>query len=232
MARVPKRQTWVVDMSSITKSLDNLATIPARISGDVSDLIAEAGRNILLELFESAMNEETQDAFPEKFREHIREVINANDFKSTYTTTGIKVSFDFNDLGTTKDLQRAFHQGAQLADGSKLDGPYEGQTLKNPDARERHIYWQAVRERKEKAQNPKDPSKSIRVDPGAWDETIEKYISIWGDKAPQWLYLNFGQSQWDPKIGKHDLVERFETMWQLAADEIWTKELDKYFKSL
>lgn len=208
------------DISEITKVLNAMDQIPRFILSSIAREIEAAGQAELLSIFGDAVDHQSEDAFPEQFRQHLFRTIEKSKFNVAVNSTSVAVEYDFNQLGDRKDLELAFHQGARLADGTKLDGPYTGQPLQNENAAERHIFWQAVRKRLARAPNPKGPGE-IPIDPGAWDATIEKYIRIWGSVAPQWLYLQFGQKAWDPEISSYPIMELFEQRFQEVAMDIF-----------
>jgi hypothetical protein len=110
-------------------------------------------------------------------------------------------------LGGEEDLTKAFHQGAQLEGGGKLWGPYTGQALKNDDAEERHIFWEALRYG---ATSVNIKGKNVHMRDSTWEETMEQYLDIWGDKAPQWLFIQFGQEEWDPYVPQVDIYNNIK----------------------
>lgn len=205
---------FLVDISEVTESLQLMNNLPHYVLTEVANQVEQEGRLVLLSAFEEAMQHQSYDSFPEEFRDHVREVVSNVKFDKIIEGSAFSVSFDFNQLGTRQDLERAFHQGALLADGkTRLDGPYTGQALKNDandphKTRNRHIYWLAVHRGDTRAPNPERPG-TVPVESGAWERTKRKYVEIWGDKAPQWLYLQFGQNKWDPTILGFPIIETF-----------------------
>jgi hypothetical protein len=210
------------DISQIEAALDRMDDIPNHVLSEIADEITYMGQALLRDLFEDAMARQSETALPEEFREHIRYVVNHAEFNPTATGTGVEVDFDFNQLGTVQELKRAFHQGARTADGDIIDGPYEGEELEN-SAADRHLYWEAMAEGRDKA--PTREGKSMRIQKGAWERTKQKYIEIWGDKAPQWLYLQFGQDKWKPKIQKSSIIEDFTEIYTRKANIIFNETL-------
>lgn len=213
-----------VDISQINTALDQMDQIPSQLP-EIATRIKNAGHSILQEEFEYAMEAQSLSAFPEEFRNHIREVVSSAYFDVQVTSTSIAITFDFNQLGTVQELKQAFHQGARTADGDVVDGPYNGEELNEEDASKRHLFWEAMARGEAKAPHPNDPTKSIRIEADAWQKTKEKYISIWGDKAPQWLYLQFGQRKWQPSITPGSIIEGFTAKFNEIGNEIFNNEL-------
>lgn len=213
------RHPFKVDVSKILEALDYMDKIPKKIIDSIADEIVTLAREVAESVFVSVINSVSEEAFPIEFKHHVLDVVANVPIKKQVRSTSISVEFDFNQLGTRADLQRAFHQGAKLADGSTLDGPYTGQELKEKNPAIRHIYWEAVHKGATFAPNPKGPG-HIPVPPGAWEETKRKYIQIWGDKAPEWLYLQFGQRAWEPNIPESTIIEDFVATFFSTASEL------------
>lgn len=156
----------------------------------------------------------SENGFPDEFKDHMlanAARIHPDIFQDLH---GLTVTFDLEEwLGGYDDLQRAFHQGAKLADGGFLDGPYTGQALHQEDTETRHIFWEALRFGRAKAQIGE---KSVPVK-GSWEQTMEKYLEIWGEKSPQWLFLQFGQEEWEPYVPQVDILNNIEDAVQGAA---------------
>lgn len=138
--------------------------------------------------------------FPEPYIRHIVEV-------SRYTPPSVIVSgdtltvfFDFYELGTASDLPKAYHRHAKLKDGTTLDGPYSGQPLKYPK-RMRLNVWE--------------------TNTGLWEESWEEKVDIWGDRAPEWIFLAFGQP-YDPSTPPTELIDEIEARLSKAA-YVWCR---------
>lgn len=199
---------FFVDIGEITKSLDALDAIPRFVLNEVAREIEGVGKEILITSFEAAMYDQSYDSFPQEFRDHVFNVVEKAKFDTFVINNAFSVSFNFDQLGNREQLTRAFHQGALLADGSRLDGPYTGQPLMNEDPAERHIFWESVQKGLASAPNPKGAG-HIPIKPNAWEETKKKYVEIWGSEAPEWLYLQFGQAAWEPHIIPYPIIEEF-----------------------
>jgi len=212
---------YEADISSILEALNKMDRIAEPVLQEAANLIVQAGRELLESEFQYAIDQQNQISFPPEFAEHVMEVVSQAPFVKHVSAKSFEIGFDFNELGTVKELRRAFHQGARTADGDVIDGPYEGEELAEPDAETRHLFWEAMATGKSKAPHPHDPAKSIRIPEGAWEETKAKYIDIWGDKAPQWLYLQFGQRRWEPTIQPTNIIEGFTESFNQIASEIF-----------
>lgn len=118
------------------------------------------------------------------------------------------VTLDFDELGTWDDLTEGYHYGAKLEGGGQVDLPWEGGQsdagLKN-DAEGRYYAWLKVFAGE--TWHGLDYS-------GSWSETINARLDIWGDKAPQWLLLQYGQEEWEPTIAPYPIVENITTQVQ------------------
>lgn len=222
--KIQSRTGFQVDISEINTALDQMDQIPSQLP-EIATRIKNAGRLILEEEFEFAMEAQSLVAFPQEFREHIREVVSEAYFDVNVSGSSIAITFDFNSLGTVQELKQAFHQGARTADGDVIDGPYDGEELAEEDASKRHLFWEAMARGESKAPHPNDPTKSIRIEPEAWQITKQKYIDIWGDKAPQWLYLQFGQRKWQPTITPGSIIEGFTARFNEIGNEIFNSAL-------
>ena len=116
---------------------------------------------------------------------------------------------DFDELGTTNDLDRGFHQGAKLADGGRLwQEAYTGQELKQKNADIRYRVWDAVRHGATEVKvTHRRPFKLPEW--ATWENTMDARIDIWGDKAPEWLYIQFGQHFKPPYVPAGSVFEDF-----------------------
>ncbi len=116
-----------------------------------------------------------------------------------------EVFVDFESLGTVEDLQEGFHYMARIDSESHVELPYGGEPLKN-DTEQRYIAWQRVFHGE--TWHGIDYS-------GSWSETIAARLEVWGDRAPQWLLLQYGQEEFEPTINPYPIVEEITS--DLAA---------------
>lgn len=108
-----------------------------------------------------------------------------------------EVILDFERLGTMDDLEQGYHYKARIDNESHVELPYQGEDLKNEVDR-RYEFW--LRVFHGESYNNFDYA-------GAWSETIAARLAVWGNKAPQWLLLEYGQEEWDPTIEPYPIVE-------------------------
>ena len=120
------------------------------------------------------------------------------------------IVIDFEELGTPDDLQEGYHYGAKIDGGGQVDLPYGGEPLKN-DTEKRYEAWLRVFHG--------ETWHGINY-AGAWNETIAARLEAWGDRAPQWLLLQYGQMEYEPIIFPYPVVEEI------------TYELEQFFESV
>lgn len=127
----------------------------------------------------------------------------------------VAVLLDFEELGTVDDLQEGFHYGAKIEGGGQVELPYGGEPLKN-DTAERYEAWQRIFHGE--AWHGLDYS-------GSWSETIAARLEAWGDKAPQWLLLQYGQLEFDPIIYPYPIIEEITFDLKSIFEGILTLEI-------
>lgn len=183
-----------------------------RISlGRIQGIAQKIARELLLEVMaEAALAADYDDGFPMEYTNHLMDATRRLPITVIADQYEIFVAVDFEELGDQDDLERAYHQGAKLADGSTLWGPYTGQALRNDSSVSRHVYWEAVRRGDDEVTIESDGRvKTLKIRPGAWEETKDQYLRIWGSKAPEWLLIQFGQEEWPPYVGQYDIIGEF-----------------------
>lgn len=201
----------------------------ALIEREMFKLIKE-GINTIME--DAVRYANSEGGFPEEFQEHLLRV--SSNIIPTVIMDGrdLFVSIDLEEwLGGRNELVRAFHQGAQLEGGGVVDGPYNGEPLAQPDAAERHIFWEALAKGQSSAYvfdtKTGDRHKvTIRDGASKWETTKQKYIEIWGNKAPEWLFIQFGQEEWEPYVPQYDIYDSLQTY----VNEICVAELVGIFE--
>lgn len=212
-----------VNIDAILASADYLGTMGSRV-GTIEGELKNIARIALIDTFEQAVVEaDSYDGFPREFQDHMMSVVRRfTDYYVIYDGYSVFVSVDFDELGTQSELRRAFHQGARLADKSILWGPYEGQTLASGNSQQSHDFWEAVRYGNSEWYNEKTKktvpmSKLVKY---PWDEVVNKYVEIWGDKAPEWLFIQYGQEEWEPIIPQFDIIAEFEANFFGLCEEL------------
>lgn len=133
--------------------------------------------------------------FPQEYTDHISWVARDTIVQTAVIGTGIEVSYDFSQLGGWDDLEEAYHRDAALEAGGTVTGPYMGEELKNP-RQWRYEWWE-------------DNSR-------IWDDSWAKKVAIWGNIAPEWLFLEYGNTT-IPETEPAPLVEAInQALAQLA----------------
>lgn len=230
--RSPSRY-FQVDVSAISQSLEYLDSIPTYILREISDEASQTARSLLVDEFESAMAKQDIAAFPQEFRDHVIKAVKSLPIERVVNQQYTAIDIDFGLLGTTETLKKAFHQGAVLKRGGRVDGPWdESMELLEPDAATRHVFWEAM-VRGDAFYTPSRRNKKgrfrkqapIPIPPDAWERTKQKYLDIWGAEAPEWLYLQYGQQKWEPHITPSSIVEDFSRNFRVAFEEIWDRRL-------
>lgn len=195
---------FYVNVDAVVAGADRIGTIPERMGGLIERQMYSIVKDIIHDEFETACAIADSDGgFPPRYQQHLMETV--DQIIPTVFMDGDDLFINLNleeFLGDRDDLEKAYHQGAQLEGGGTHWGPYEGQALKN-DTAERHIFFEALHRGETSIQVG---DKKVHVQPYAWEETIERYLAIWGDKAPQWLFIQFGQEEWAPYIPQYNII--------------------------
>ena len=203
----------------------------------VGKLARDVVRGILTETFIVGMRvANSDDGFPEEFQSHLLNIVKTMPINVIVDYDSLFVSVDFGYLGDETDLRKAYHQGARLQGGGQLWGPYTGQPLASEDDERRHIFWEAVRREDSSVEMPGRSGK-VKIPAGAWERTKEQYIRIWGNKAPQWLLIQYGQEEWPPYVIEYDLINKFyadmvsDLTALLAVELQYTVELSNLYRT-
>jgi hypothetical protein len=193
-------------------------------------------KEIIRDTFAIAVREaDAAGGFPVEFQNHVMEAASRIVPRVSITGGKLLVDVDLEDsMGSYRELTRAYHQGALLASGGRLDGPYEGQELATDNAEDRHLFWEALQGGQStftgfNRKLGKDVTRTIKDAHEKWDKTKQKYIEIWGSKAPEWLFIQFGQEEWDPTVPQINIVGQIqdrvtytlsETLWSYVSSYV------------
>ena len=173
-------------------------------------------QNIIDETLIQAAAQEGADAFPPHY---VEPMISAA--HKIIVTSGIDILIDFELMGTWDDLTAGYHEGARLAGGGSVSLPWTGGTsesgLKN-DVVDRYEFWLAVFHG--------DTYNNISTE-GLWEDTIAARLDAWGDKAPQWLLLEYGQEEWEPTITAYPIIETITTEITDLFTSMLTEEVER-----
>lgn len=219
------RGEFYVNVDAILEGADAIGMSFERASSIISNQLFEITKTEIMSVFEEAVVEADEDeGFPIEFQQHVLDVA-SRVIPTVFVDSGmIFVGLNLEDqMGNEEQLRRAYHQGAVLADKTKLDGPYEGQALNQDDEELRHEFWEAIRfgvseistfnkkTGKMQRQRIKDPEEK-------WEHTKRKYIEIWGEYAPEWLFMQYGQPDWSPTVPAIDIERRIQQNIEGAAE--------------
>lgn len=197
----------------LEKALGDSSKYLEKAFNNIGGEFAEIAENLLIEILIQAAAQAGPDAFPLAYIEPMLEAA-----KEVVTVYPGGIALDFEALGNAQELSEGFHYGAKAAGGGQIDLPYRGEALKN-DTESRYDAWQRVFHGE--SWHGIDYS-------GAWSETIAARLAVWGNKAPQWLLLQYGQEEFEPTIAPFPIVEDvtaelygvFQSMLQSEVEQI------------
>jgi hypothetical protein len=134
------------------------------------------------------------------------------------------VSVNLGDLGTHEELIQGYHYGAQLTSGGQVELPYGSASLKN-DVYQRYLFWEALRF--------KTLYKGRALSDDLWSSTISARVGFWTsiEKSPQWLLLQYGQEEWEPKNEAFPVVEELREIIYSTAQGIYAQELMSAYRA-
>jgi hypothetical protein len=227
------RKTLSVDVSSIIAATNYLDRVPIDLIPRLAAEFQLMAKGILFDVFINAMPiANQQGGFPAPFQAHVLEVVRNLPILTYVNGSTINVVIDFDLLGTSDDLVRAYHQGAKLASGGGREGylwgPYQGQALKSENPLARYSVWNVVRSGHDSFKFGRK-SKTYKLPEWAsWDETMEQRIKIWGNKAPEWIYLQVGQRDYYPTIPEGSVFEDFAIRFNTESRALFAAELARY----
>lgn len=209
------RREFYVNADSMIEGASIIGSTFANV-GRLEYSAFKIAKEIIMRVFEEAVVfADSDDGFPPEFQQHVLKVASTIRPTVIVDRNELFVSFDLEEsMGGETELKRAYHQGAILADGkTRLDGPYTGQALLTDDEYRRHEFWLAIRYGQSKVQTNKDGkiiNHTINNPSEKWEKTKDKYIEIWGNKAPEWLFIQFGQEEHEPTIPSFNIVEAIQ----------------------
>lgn len=208
-----------IELSGFNELTRNLGLASQEISRAFNDIryafVIEA-QSIIDEVLIQTAAQEGPDSFPPHYVEPMvsaaHRIINVS---------GIDVLIDFELMGTWDDLTLGYHEGARLAGGGAVSLPWTGGTseagLKN-DVVDRYQFWLAVLH----------GEKYNNIDTtGMWENTISARLDAWGELAPQWLLLEYGQEEWEPTIRSYPIVETITAELSGLFTSMLTEEIER-----
>ena len=219
---VSNRKFFDVDIDSILAATQYLDGMPDRVGFRFAFALESMARRLLTQVFLQAMPiANSEGGFPAPFQVHVLEALKLIPIVTTVQGTQVSVLVDFDALGDWKDLEKAYHQGARLESGGGRDGylwgPYVGQALKSKSPFNRYAVWNAVESGFGSFKFGSRSKVYNLPEWASWEATMQQRISIWGEKAPEWLYIQFGQQEWTPKIPPSAVFEDFQYLLNLEG---------------
>ncbi len=188
----------VFGLTELTTALSSASNELGSIISRATDYFKSNAIQMINEEIISAAAYAGEDAFPRQYLYGILEHI-----PGILITEGNSLVLDFDELGTYAVLTTAFHYGARLSSGGTVELPWHGgggdSGLKN-EVDKRYDFWSAV--------HGGYRYRNITTT-GLWPETIAARVDQWNSlgKAPQWLFLQYGQEEWEPTIDPSPIVE-------------------------
>lgn len=213
---------FFVDDSAIQEALGIIGNSLPEVMDNVATRTSSIAKGVLTDIFIETMDRLSYDAFAPEFRDAIIRNVEALPVEVSATATGGSAFIDFTVLGDRADLERAFHRNAVLRGGHRLTEPYNGQELAVEDADIRHLFFEAML----RGEPFQAYDGNIIQTAGLWDKTKQEYLEIWGDKSPQWLYLQYGQSQFEPKIPPGNILESFQEQMGELVTSVFQEEVE------
>lgn len=214
---------YQVNVEEVEKLANYLDTAGEDILERFQEEMVDVAHIILGEVFIRSWAGLDERQFPGVYRSHILDVVDNLPIEfigDGYHTAGIAI--DFDEIGTRDELEAAYHRHAKLAGGGEVEGAYDGEELKNATA-DRHVFFEALingTDYVDPKTGKKIPARKLQ---GKWDETLDEYLEIWGDKSPEWLFLQHG-TRWSPSIPPYDIEGEINRLINLRGDQLWAAE--------
>lgn len=209
----------VFDSSEFTE-WENKAKIALPIALQLTTTqLKEKLPEVLSEVFYGIMRDAD---FPEIYIEHVMLCLPRVKPMILTTSTDIIANINLDVLGTWDDLALGYHRGAimesikgQTAAGSHHSGhisdfkitlPYAGQALLN-GLEKREAFWRAVFTGE--GYEAGSGTSRVTIDTeGMYEETLKDRVRVWGNKAPEWLILQWGSTKdGTPPVVKPQLLK-------------------------
>ena len=177
-------------------------------------------------LLQNAMNKAGIEAFPIPYRIHLLTVAGTIFPSVGLHYYGYDLAYDLSRLGDYNDLAQGFHYHAQLRRGGQVELPWTSRSfdssLKNPfDVR--YDYWWALRNGIQ--------VNGKQITGNEWSETLNARIAVWGDKAPEWLLLQYGQRD-EPSNEPYPIIEVLQRNTKKIGTGILAQELYNSYQNL
>jgi len=177
--------------------------------------------------------------FPRIYTEHVLSLAGTVPATVEFMGSDVVVNVDLDYLGTSTDLERAYHRHALLASLRELNGkgshhsssmsqyrledPYTGQELYNEEVEKRQEFWETLVEGGTYvSRGPKGRGVEINT-AGMYDQTLIDRVVIWGNKAPEWLILEYGSHESSPYVAPQDVTGMMEEAIIAYGNDVYTE---------
>lgn len=158
------------------------------------------------------------EGFPPIYGEQLMRVVSRLGPEINVLGLTVSVEFDFDRLGDYEQFSEGFHYQAMLAEGGRVELPYQGENLKN-EFNERYDFWLQI----------SDTWGGRIPGGGHLNETYAARVAYWDSigVAPQWLLLNYGEGRYEPYVRPFPLVETINSALYTEFYRILEYEIDK-----
>lgn len=184
--------------------------------------------------------------FPDVYRGHLLACSRNIPVTFTNASNYIGAIVDIGYLGDSNDLSKGYHREALADDlGTSHSGrkprihlPYAGQGLYNADTDKRAEFWEAI-EKGIPYDVGKNSTKSSQVTidtSGMFDATLLDRVSHWGEKAPEWLIIQWGSHRdgtgEKPQTKPQPLIEDLQELIGLTCSNIYAEAVVEAIASI
>lgn len=217
-----------IDISEIEADLDALDQASPRVFRNIGQRLRIEGSQLLVTIFEEALADLDEDQMGEPVKQAMLENAAHLPINVSAGAQGVTAEVDFEALGSRADLIAGFHYHALLKSKGFVELPYGGEEMYNDDAEIRYEFVNAMM--------TGDVFETVKGRPietaGLWDETQQARAEFWGDISPAWLYLEFGQEDWEPHIEPKDITGQFREAFSELGSAIFAEEWESVIAHL
>lgn len=218
MSELDLETHFEVDISQIDADLTVLDSISSNVFRRIARRIRIACITILDDIFETATAGLDKGQMHPIVVEALLRNVSTMPIIVHSDQDGVSAEVDFETLGGWDDIEEASHYHASTEEG-QIELPYGGEEMEN-DVTDRHSFVLAMIE----GVGWPNPRGGLIPTAGLWDETNEARQAYWGSKSPAWLYLEYGQEEWEPTIPPHDITGKFSERFNEEATAIFEEE--------
>lgn len=207
----------VTSLEPLLRGIDQYSQEAVARLGELEIRFKNIARDILVEEFQNAIDQQS-DFFGE-YADQILQAVVQLPIGVIVTENSFEIIVNFDNLGTYQDLTEAYHYGAMLADGGQvLDFPSPGEGALKNDREKRLEFWTSVYTGQpyfhmieDNEGNLIGAGRDIST-AGMLEDTIAARVDYWSSigKAPEWLFLQFGQPLGVPTVEASNVIQRWE----------------------